>query len=81
MHRKTKHVRKMVKIMRGGERFWCEVLDSSESGMTLRCDNDTIDPKSPKYNEIFEIGPDEVIFDHSFIQSTLSVIGGQGNGV
>lgn len=74
--RKTNHSRQMVKIMRGGERFWCEVLSTDTDGMEVRCDNLTIDPSSPRYGEVFRISNDEHIFDRWAATSTLQVIQG-----
>jgi len=56
--------REFVKISRGAEAFWCQVVRKSDDGsMRLRCDNDTIDPASPRYDEMFDVDDDEFIID------------------
>ena len=74
--RQTKHVRQMIKIRRGGERFWCEVISKDDDGMEVRCDSDTIDPASPRFDEVFRISNDEEILVRDYGHSTLQVIQG-----
>lgn len=55
-------MRTFVKIRRGGEAFWAEVLLSGKTKVALRCDNKTTDPAAPAYNEKFLVDADEPIF-------------------
>ena len=66
----------MIKIRRGGERFWCEVISKDDDGMEVRCDSDTIDPASPRFDEVFRISNDEEILERDYGHSTLQVIQG-----
>lgn len=52
----------MVKVRRGGECFWAEVLSRDEHGAVLRCDSQTADPNAPRYGEVFRGTATEDVF-------------------
>lgn len=57
----------LIKIRRGAERFWCEVLGRDGGGTRVRCDSSTTDPAAPSYNDVLVIDDDEPIFDRQTI--------------
>ena len=62
-----------VKILRDGERFWCEVKAVREGSVLLRCDNYTAAPEAPRYGDEFTVGMDEYIYDrHPAKPSTIN---------
>lgn len=51
-----------VKVRRGGECFWAEILNQDASGYVARCDSHTIDPTVPHHGDVFHIANTEDIF-------------------
>ena len=68
------NVLEFVKIRRGDEAFWSVVVKKTTRGMKLRCDNQTVDPQSPKYGEEFLVSYDEEIIDRRYGQPKLRVV-------
>lgn len=52
---------RFVKVSRGAERFWSVILAETDDALTVRCDNQTEDPKAPRYGEVFTVTPDEIL--------------------
>lgn len=48
---------KYLKVRKGPERFWCVDLGNNSA----RCDNETADPTSPKYREVFSLDGYEIL--------------------
>lgn len=63
-----------IKIRRGGERFWCEVMSRADGRLNLRCANDTIEPENPRLHERFSIAGDEPIIERAFVPREFSVV-------
>lgn len=70
----TNHVIDFVKVRRGGERFWAQVLNRSTAGIKARCDSPTADPLAPRYGEEFDILPDEEIIETLRAAPSLRVV-------
>ncbi len=72
--RQTNHLIEFLKIERGGERFWVEVLSRGNGVHRVKCANHTSDPEAPRFGEEFEIPEDEEIFETKRAAPQLRVI-------
>jgi hypothetical protein len=72
--RQTNHVIEFLKIARGGERFWVEVLSRNDDGYRVKCANYTSDPDAPRYGDEFEIPVDEEVFETEVAAPKLRVV-------